>query len=467
MAWLPDGDLLIAEHAGRLRLLHADRLDPKRLSGTPAVCRESIDGLQDIAIDPDFLNNRAVYLSVCEYLDSDQLRHAAVYRARLGRMGLENLQRIFRSNDGINGSHSIAGRLLFLSDKTLLVAVNAMSPARKEMAQQLESHIGKILRIRRDGSPAPDNPFVHTSGALPEIWSYGHRVPLGLYEDPRSGEVWEVEAGPLGGDELNLLKAGGNFGWPKASWGFGYDGRLAAPLQSAPGIEDPILIWMPSQDPSGLTRYLGSSFSRWTGDYFVGHLPTRELERLRIDSNHRVILQEKMLTDLEERIRDVKVGPDDRIYILTDNANGRLLRLQPGSPRAQQMRRVAQRLPAPWPAVEGTTIVPGPGDALQGKEVFLDRCAGCHSVGMTIRGERIGPDLAHVCGRKPGGVPGFPYSASMAASTRAWDAVSLNLFLADPAHFVPGTKMAAPPLIDPLLRRQIIAFLEKESNESP
>jgi glucose/arabinose dehydrogenase len=198
--------------------------------------------------------------------------------------------------------------MILLSDKTLLFSVAEDHAQRR--AQQLESQMGKILRINLDGSIPRNNPFVSTPGAAPEIWSYGHRVPTGLYEDLQTREIWETEPGPRGGDELNLIRPGANYGWAEVSWGFAYDGKLEAPAQTAAGIEDPIAVWTPSHTPSGIARYRGPTYPSWSGDYFIGNLNGKALVRLRI-RDRKVVLQERMLLDLNERIREVKVGPDN------------------------------------------------------------------------------------------------------------------------------------------------------------
>lgn len=465
MVWLPGGDLLITERQGGLRIFRNGRLDPNPISGTPDCFRIGLNGFKEVLLDPDYETNKTLYLLIS--VGTYEQHHAAVYRARYGALGLTDVERIFRSKDYMDGAHSIAGRMLFLSDKTLLVGVTSSTEGNKALSQQLNSHIGKLVRINRDGSIPPDNPFLKTPGALPEIWSYGHRVQLGLYQDPKTSEIWEIDSGPRGGDELNLLKAGGNFGWARTSWGFAYNnGGLATPLQSDAGIEDPILVWTPSVTPSGFTRYRGGIYPLWDGDYFVGHLTTKELERLRIDG-HRVVLQERMLSDLEERIREVKIGPDDHLYILTDQSNGRLLRLQPGWPRRGERSRVAHKIEPLLPpdSSEGDLANLAPGDPDQGKQAFLERCAVCHSVGDVVRGENIGPDLAGVYGRKAGSKGGFNYSAAMARLPQVWDTALLDRFLVDPRRYVPGTSMAAPPVTDPEVRRQIAAFLKQQSGQ--
>jgi len=467
MAWLPNGDMLILEREGGLRIVRQGRLDPRPIAGTPAAYMDVMNGLKDLVLDPDYPRNDMLYILLCE--GTYEHRHAAVYRARFGGgERLENVERIFRSRDEVGGVATIATRMVFLEDKTLLVGVSEDHHAG---AQDLGSDLGKVLRINRDGSVPADNPFLKTPGALPEIWTYGHRVQMGLYQDPESHEVWEVETGPLGGDELNLLKPGHNYGWAKVSWGFGYNNSgLDAPGQVAPGVDDPVLIWMPSQDPAGITRYMGSVYPLWNGDYFVGHLPTKQLERLRIEQGQ-VVLQERMLTDLKERIRDIKVGPDGYLYLLTDHVNGRLLRLQPGPPPAESLARVAQPIaPPPQPEIAtgfnaDEAKLGGAGDPVKGKQEFLKRCASCHSIGKVIKGGAIGPDLTNVYGSLMGHKAGFVYSKNMADAVFEWNFTKLNRFLTNPQGFVPDTKMTAPPIEDVEIRRELIGFLKQQSSK--
>lgn len=454
MVWLPNGDALITERMGDLRILRKDKLDPTPVRGVPASHRDAINGLKDIVLDPDFAASQTLYLFVSE--GSFERRHASVYRARYTATGLQDVERIFRSKDEIGGTGIIATRMIFLPDKTLLFGV---AEDHKQRAQNLGSHLGKFLRINRDGSVPPDNPFVHAPGALPEIWSYGHRVPTGVYRDSLTGEIWECEPGPRGGDEINILKPGANYGWAKTSWGFAYgnDG-LDAPFQTAAGIENPVVVWTPSVTPAGLMRYVGSVYPAWSGDYFVGYLSGRALERLRFDG-HRAILQERMLFDLGEGIRDIKVGPDQRIYLLTNST--RLLRLQPGRPGVGQASRVARQLESTTPAVALSDVQPG--DPVQGQQSFIERCAMCHSVGNVVRGGQVGPDLANVYGNRMGRKEGFDYSPNMAGAVFEWNAALLSKMMLDPQSVVPGTRMALPPVTDAQTRSQIIGFLQRES----
>lgn len=468
MAWLPNGDMLITEREGGLRLVRGGKLDPTPVSGTPLSYHDLYDGLKEVAIDPDYQTNKVIYLFLAE--GTFDQRHAAVYRARHEGNRLEDVTRIFRSKDDIGGFGMVASRMTLLADKTLLIGVP--EDHHYGRSQRLDSHLGKILRINRDGSIPMDNPFFNVSDAYPELWTYGHRTPLGLYQDTETGLILEVEAGERGGDELNILKAGENYGWAEASWSFAYGSRgmTAAPRRSGPGMKDPILLWMPSATPSGLTRYRGTTYPLWSGDFFLGHLTDKVLERLRI-AGDRVVLQERMLLDLEERIRDVKMGPGNLIYVLTDHSHGRVLRLQPGQPSATQISRVAYKLAGyklstDFPAGgEEKVANMQPDDLLKGRRAFLERCASCHSVATIIPGGEIGPDLAGVYGSRMGQRESFDYSPNMLGGVLEWNFATLNRFLANPASLVPGTKMTSPPVTDPELRRSIIGFLKQQTSQ--
>lgn len=466
MAWLPNGDMLITERAGGLRIVRSGRLDPEPIQGTPQSYRAGLNGLREVLLDPDYANNQTLYFLTSE--GNAEQYHAAVFRGRYAASGLSGVERIFRSKDAMSGAHSIAGRMLFLPDKTLLVAITASISQNKALAQQLNSHIGKIVRINRDGSVPADNPFVTTPGALPEIWSYGHRVQLGLYRDERTGELWEVDSGPRGGDEINLLKAGANYGWAKASWGFEYDNKgSGASVQTAEDVEEPVLVWTPSVTPAGFTRYYGSVFPHWQGDYFVGQLTGKALERLRIE-NSRVIFQEYMLLDLDERIRDVQVGPDGYVYLLTDRASGRVLRLQPGKPSSKQLSRVARKLeiastPLATDATRAEKNTENVSHALSGRQAFIENCAGCHAISGVIEGGDIGPDLGKVAGRRIGHAAGFDFSAAMRRAPGEWSAATLDRFLVSPEAYIPGTRMQMAPITDSTIRQRIISFLTEPS----
>lgn len=456
MAWLPNGDILITERAGDLRVIRAGTLDPAPLRGVPESCPDEFShrngGLREIVIDPEFAINKKIYLLLCEGTYAQ--RFAAVYSARYASSELTDVKRVLRTKDGIGGPGVIATRMLMLTDKTLLIAV---AEDHKERAQELGSHVGKILRINRDGSLPTDNPFLDTQDALPEIWTYGHKVVTGLYQDSDSGKVYEVEPGPRGGDELNLLKPGANYGWGKASWGFTYDNRGAEGIQTAQGIENPILIWMPSYTPSGIAHYQGTKFPKWKGDYFVGHLGSTQLERLRMQGG-RVVAQERMLFDLQERIRDVKEGSDGYIYMISDS--GRLLRLKPGAPGPDERRRVALKtsLPPFKSKIDLTALTPQ--DIEKGRKSFIALCVSCHRLGDEIVGADIGPNLDGVFHSIRGRRPDYDYSRNLRGTTNFWDSDSLDEFLENPDGFMPGTKMTSGPIADENVRRRIIGFLK-------
>jgi glucose/arabinose dehydrogenase/cytochrome c2 len=468
IAWLPDGDILVTERNGGLRRIHEGKLLPDRIAGVPATFQAQQNGLQDIALDPDFASNQRIFLSLVE--GNGDAHWAALYTARYTPKGLKEIKRLFRSVDETASVGPSVGPLLFLPDKTLLMAVTDNHYMRHR-AQRLDSHIGKLVRLNRDGTVPADNPFVGKEGALPEIWSYGHRVPLGLYRDPDTDRIWEVEPGPKGGDEMNLVEKGKNYGWAKASWGFDYNGGPAADGQSFPGMVDPVVAWTPSQSPSGIIRYKGDAFPQWKGDYFVGALTTMKLFRIRLDDK-RELDRETLLSSLGDRIRSIKEGPDGFIYILTDMEDGRVLRLRPGKPTAAQMASLARPVPpVDWAALAkrdnngGYATDFNPGDASSGKALFVQKCAACHSVKGVVEGGQMGPDLTNVWAYPAGKVTGFAYSPAFTDLMVAWDRFSLNHFLANPQGYIKGTAMAAPPVTDPQQRRDLVAFLRAHSDK--
>jgi glucose/arabinose dehydrogenase/cytochrome c2 len=458
VTWLPNGDMLIIERLGGLLLFPKGQNPGVAIKGLPPSFKyRQSDGYRDVAVDPDFATNKQLYLLFSE--GDKSARHVAVYRAHFDGTKLDNLVRIFRSEDWDADAHStLETRLHFLPDKTLLISVG--SPEERKEAQQLDNTFGKILRINRDGSIPADNPFKGQAGALPAIWSYGFRVVLGLAQD-RQGTIWEVEAGARGGDELNILKPGLNYGWGEASWSFNYRNEGAeTPTQTKIGVENPVVIWTPSTTPSGIVRYEGSHFPGWSGDLFVSELSGKALERIRLDEKQRILERQFLLRDFEERMRDVKVGPDGFIYILTDSPEGRLLRLKPGKPSPSESRNVAKKVSnsfEPW----GAPIALG--DPAEGKRIFAEQCTMCHSVGTDVSGGDVGPDLKTVFGRQMGSVPGYGYSPGMALKGSLmgeWTAERLNVFLLAPDGFVPNTTMSIPPVSDEKQRGALIAYLK-------
>jgi glucose/arabinose dehydrogenase len=321
--------MLVTEKYGGLRRYSKRAATGQIMEGTPQAFRREDSGLLDVALDPRFGENRLVYLSFSE--GDSAANHTALFRARLEGGRLADGRVIFRASPDKPGAGHPGGRIVFLPDETLLLTIGEGYDFR-EQAQQLGSDLGKIVRLDRDGRPPTDNPLADSTGARPELYSFGHRNPQGLLVDPRDGTVWEHEHGPKGGDEINRIRPGCNYGWPLTTFGVDYSGELISTRQLAKGIETPVLVWVPSIAPSGFTLYLGTAFPEWTGDFFVGALAERSLRRVRM-RNGAVVLQETMLRELKARIRDVRTGPDGLIYLVTDDANGSVLRLRPrGAP---------------------------------------------------------------------------------------------------------------------------------------
>jgi glucose/arabinose dehydrogenase len=322
---LPDGRFLVTERPGRLRIVGAGGQLSEPLTGVPEVYARGQGGLLDVALSPGFAQDKLVYLSFSE--PGPGGAGIAVARGRLGERGLEGTQVIWRQQPKVDGPNHWGSRLVFRPDGTLFVTLGDRF-AYRERAQDLSTTLGKIVRINPDGSVPRDNPFVGRAGALPEIWSLGYRNVEAAGLDTR-GELWTVEHGARGGDELNNPQPGKNYGWPVITYGVDYSGARIGVGTSKPGMEQPVYYWDPVIAPSGATFYSGAAFADWKGDLLVGSLTPGGLVRLRI-TNGRVVLEERYLAELRERIRDVRQGPDGAIYLLTEDRNGRLLRVTPG-----------------------------------------------------------------------------------------------------------------------------------------
>ena len=328
MAFMPDGRVLVTERPGRLRVIERDGKAGAPITGVPVVDATGQGGLLDVALDPAFAKNRLVYVSYAEPRDGGN--GTSVARGVLEGGSLNSVQVIFRQQPTMQGGHHFGSRLVFARDGRLFVTLGERNTGRAH-AQTLDSDLGKIVRINPDGSIPPDNPFVGRKGALPEIWSYGHRNVQGAALHPVTGELWANEHGPKGGDELNRVLPGRNYGWPTVSYGTEYSGVKISDSGTAPGIEPPVHYWVPSIATSGLMFYTGDGFPAWRGSAFVGGLKSQQLVRLRLDGP-RVVEEERLLRGVvKERVRDVEQGPDGYIYLLTDEDNGRLLRLQPAA----------------------------------------------------------------------------------------------------------------------------------------
>jgi aldose sugar dehydrogenase len=334
LAFLPDGNMLVTERPGRMRIVtRGGRLSPP-LAGVPKVYLASQAGLQDVILANDFANSRNIFFCYVEPYQGGGRIAVAYARLLEGKRLVDGtpprliaVKTIFRQQGPAGHGYNIGCRIVQATDGNLFVTLGDHFTA--ELAQQLDNHIGKIVRIKPDGGAPPDNPFVGREGALPEIWAYGVRNPEALAINPADGKLWEQEHGPKGGDEINIIEKGGNYGWPVVSFGVNYDGSpVGQGKQHHAGMVDPVWHWTPSIAPSGMTFYTGDLFPGWKGSLFNGALKFMLVSRLMLDGD-KVVKEERMLQGLHERIRDVRQGPDGALYLLTDNGAGRILRVAP------------------------------------------------------------------------------------------------------------------------------------------
>ena len=340
LAFLPNGDLLITEHGGRLRIVRDGVLDPEPLAGLPEVFTPRRKGLMDVALHPRFLENQFVYFTYHKASPKHRLAATTVLaRGKFeGRGALVEVRDLFAADADYMGAAQTS-RITFGPDGKLYMVVG--QPARYEVgssdyAQDPSNHAGKMLRLNDDGSVPDDNPFVDTPGHRPEIYALGIRNSNGLAWHPETGELWETENGPQGGDEINIIRAGANYGWPVVSYGRAYSGDLtgthSGPQRTArqmEGVDDPVFFWSPSISPAGLMFYTGDRFPAWQGDLFTGALRGAELQRLIFNDRGLLVRQQSLLRELGQRIREVRQGPDGLIYLLTGEDDGALLRLEP------------------------------------------------------------------------------------------------------------------------------------------
>lgn len=322
LAFLPDGRMLVTERAGRLRIV-ADRSLSPPLKGVPRVFASGQGGLLDVALDPNFASNRLVYISYAE--PGRGGASTAVARGRLGEDGLTGVEVIFRQQPKVSDNKHFGGRLVFARDGTLFITTGERFQF--DPAQDLSNHLGKIIRINPDGSVPKDNPFVGRKDAKPEIWSYGHRNSQGAALHPQTGALWENEHGPRGGDEINIPEASKNYGWPLVSWGNHYNGQPIPKPDTRPDLAGAIYQWTPVIAVSGMAFYTGDLFPAWRGNALVGGLVSRGIVRLTLDGR-KVTGEERI--GLGVRVRDVRQGPDGAVYVLTDEDDGKILRLTPG-----------------------------------------------------------------------------------------------------------------------------------------
>ena len=323
VAFIGDGRMLVTERPGRLRIVSSDGAVSAPVAGVPAVYSKGQGGLLDVALDPDFATDPWVYLSFSE--PGEGGGGTAVARGRLADGKLTDVAVIFRQEPKLDAGQHFGSRLVFDREKRLYVTSG--DRGNWDNPQRLDKGQGKIFRINRDGSIPADNPFVGRDDAIPAIWSYGHRNAQGAALHPQTGALWQTEHGARGGDELNIPQAGRNYGWPVITLGINYNGQpIGAGEKTAEGMEQPIHSWTPSIAPSGLAFYTADRFPAWKGSLFVGALAFQRVVRLTLDGD-KVVGEEPLLVDFGERIRDVRQGPDGYLYLLTDDAKGKLLRV--------------------------------------------------------------------------------------------------------------------------------------------
>jgi glucose/arabinose dehydrogenase len=331
LAFLPDGDMLVTERAGRLRLLRKGVLDAQPIAGVPAVRNTVLGGLLEVALHPGFASNRWIYLTYSKGGEQNRTT-TALARGRFNGTALEDVREIFVANSWSTSVTNFGGRIAF--DRAGFLYLTVGERQEQERAQNGMDHGGKVLRLRDDGSVPPDNPFVGKAGFMPEIFSLGHRSPQGLAMNPETGAIWENEHGPLGGDEVNILAPGKNYGWPLVTFGTDYDGTKISEFTSRADLEPPLMYWVPSIAISGMAFYTADRFPNWKGNLFVGSMfegrtrGTGHLRRITFEKGH-PIQREPILTELHQRIRDVRVGPDGLLYLLTDENPGAILKVEP------------------------------------------------------------------------------------------------------------------------------------------
>jgi len=320
LAFLPDGRMLVTERPGELRIVAKDGSKSEPLKGVPEVFAQGQGGLLDVKLDPHFADNDLVYLSYAE--PGEGGAGTAVARGKLGEGSIDDVEVIFRQHPKVSGGNHFGSRLAFAPDGKLFVTLGERFTF--ETAQELGNHLGKVVRINPDGSVPGDNPFVEKKGAMPEIWSYGHRNPQGAAINPKTGKLWEAEFGPMGGDELNIPEPGRNYGWPVVSWGKHYDGRSIPEPTTHPEFADAIYHWNPVISPSGITFYTADQIPGWNGNLLLAGLSSEAIVRLTLDGD-KVTAEERI--PMRVRIRDVAQGPDGAVYALTDESDGKILKL--------------------------------------------------------------------------------------------------------------------------------------------
>ena len=326
LAFLPDGRMLVTERPGRLRYVSQGGALSEPIAGVPRVYAEGQGGLLDVVLDPAFGQNSTIYLSYAEP-GVDGTNGTAVARARLEGQALRDVKVIFRQQPKVASKHHFGSRLVFARDGNLFVTTGERNSERAK-AQDLGTHLGKIIRITTDGGVPKDNPFVGREGARPEIWSYGHRNAQGAALNPDTGQLWEIEHGPRGGDEINLPQAGKNYGWPVITYGREYSGeKVGEGITAKEGMEQPVHYWVPLIAPSGMVFHDGRNYAAWKGQLFVGALAAAQLVRLEVEPTGKILHEERYA--IGKRVRDVREGPDGALYLVTDEDAGEVLRVVP------------------------------------------------------------------------------------------------------------------------------------------
>ncbi|MBD1852667.1 PQQ-dependent sugar dehydrogenase [Leptolyngbya sp. FACHB-711] len=336
MAWLPDGAMLVTERPGRLRIVRNDVLDPTPIAGVPPVFASGQGGLMEVSLHPQFAQNRFVYLTYSH--GNASANQTRVARGVLEGQTLRDVQTIFEAAPQKSSTQHFGSRIQWLPDGTMLVSigdggnppVSLNGDLIRRQAQNLQSRLGKIVRLNDDGSIPANNPFASNANADPAIWSYGHRNIQGLTLNPATGQVWATEHGARGGDELNQMQAGNNYGWPLVTYSREYSGGEISSERSRPGLIDPKTVWQSGIAPSGLTFYTGDRLSGWKGDLFAGGLVGQAIQRIDLDASGNVVGQQTIA--INQRVRDVRQGPDGLLYVLTDESNGQMIRIEPVAP---------------------------------------------------------------------------------------------------------------------------------------
>jgi glucose/arabinose dehydrogenase len=327
LTFLPNGDMLVTEKVGRLRIVRNGKLDPQPIAGTPQVHAMGQGGLLEVALHPRFAENRMIYLTYSK--PGERGNTTALMRARFDGTTLTDAKDIFVADAWATGNAHFGSKIAFGRDGMLYMTVGERND--RTRAQVTTHHAGKVLRLRDDGTVPPDNPFVGRDGFRPEIYSYGHRNLQGLTFHPETGALWETEHGPQGGDELNQILPGRNYGWPVVTFGREYTGEIITNQPWREGMEQPMMVWVPSIALSGMVFYTGDKFPSWKGNLFVGGMAGLQLQRV-VFTEKGPIGRETLLAELRQRIRDVRQGPDGFLYLVTDANPGGILRIEPAGP---------------------------------------------------------------------------------------------------------------------------------------